>query len=124
MYNLFYATNNENNSQYGYVLMKDKVVLKEVYFDKDKMAYTDIVNEKINFLTEVLKDFPEINWKRLLITLVARDDDIVEFYKQIFYKTDYCDPQERTETFDYKITPDEKLYLDVCLKDLRQKLGT
>ncbi|MGN1154219.1 MAG: hypothetical protein ACI4S3_09335 [Candidatus Gastranaerophilaceae bacterium] len=124
MYNLFYATNNENNSQYGYVLMKDKVVLKEVYFDKDKMAYTDIVNEKINFLTEVLKDFPEINWKRLLITLVARDDDIVEFYKQIFYKTDYCVPQERTETFDYKITPDEKLYLDVCLKDLRQKLGT
>lgn len=31
MYNLFYAANNENNAQYGYVLMKDKIVVKENY---------------------------------------------------------------------------------------------
>lgn len=123
MYNLFYAANNENNAQYGYVLMKDKIVVKEIYFDKEKMAYADIVGQKIDFLTEILNDFPEINWKRMLITLVAQDDDIVEFYKQVFCKKDCCDPQERTETFGEKITPDEKLYLDVCLKNLRRKLG-
>ena len=78
MYNLFYAANNENNAQYGYVLMKDKIVVKEIYFDKEKMAYADIVGQKIDFLTEILNDFPEINWKRMLITLVAQDDDIVD----------------------------------------------
>ena len=58
----------------------------------------------------------------MLITLVARDDDIVEFYKHVFYKEDCIDPQVRTETFDEKITSDEKLYLEVCLKELRNKL--
>ena len=50
MYNLIYTYNPENRTQYGYILTEDNVILKEIYFDKDKMAYSDIVRQKIDFL--------------------------------------------------------------------------
>ena len=122
MYYLNYMYNQENINQYGYILIKDGEVLEQIRFDKEAMAYGDIIKNKIDFVSMILEKYPEINWKRMLITLVARDDDLLEFYKQLFYKNNNVDPQVRTETFDEKITSDEKLYLDVCLKNLRQRL--
>ena len=113
MYNLFYATNNENINQYGYVLMKDNEVIEQIMFDKEAMAYSDIIRSKIDFLSMILGKYHEINWKRMLITLVAKDSDLIEFYKQTFYKKDCIDPQVRTETFDEKITSDENYYLSI-----------
>ena len=122
MYNLSFIFNNDNPNQYGYVLLKNNSIVEQIIFDKETMAYSDIIRNKIDFLSLVLKKHPEINWKRMLITLVAKDNDLIDFYKEVFYKEDCYAPQLRTETFDEKITFDEKLYLDVCLKELRKKL--
>ena len=103
MYYLNYMYNQENINQYGYILIKDGEVLEQIRFDKEAMTYGDIIKNKIDFVSIILERYPEINRKRMLITLVARDDDLLEFYKQLFYKNDDVDPQVRTETFDEKL---------------------
>ena len=41
------------------------------------MAYGDILKNKMVFVSMISEKYPEINWKRMLIALVARDDDLL-----------------------------------------------
>ena len=65
MYYLNYMYNQENINQYGYILIKDGKVLEQIRFDKKAMAYSDIIKNKIDFVSMILEKYPEINWKRL-----------------------------------------------------------
>ena len=65
MYYLNYMYNQENINQYGYILIKDGKVLEQIRFDKEAMAYSDIIKNKIDFVSMILEKNPEINWKRL-----------------------------------------------------------
>jgi len=105
-------------------------ILKEFRFNSDKMAHSDLVKMKLKFIDEINKEYPDITKKQLLLSFANMDNDMLEYYKSqcpdvcqvvnggVIMKTSH---PERTERLNNKLTPDEKVYLQMCLTTFRKK---
>lgn len=128
-YHFYQIKNKNNNDEQGYELRRGKEHLETLLYNIDNISAKELKQKKMEFFNFICSKYTDIDRKNLLMIFAYVDDDMLEYYKSEYPIKELKrsgnwvikDCPKRTERLNNKLTPDEKVYLQMCLTTFRKK---
>lgn len=129
-YHFIHFQDKNNKDIQGYILSDGNCELEILSYDIDKISYKDLKQRKREFFNFICSKYDDIDRRPLLLIFAYEDDDMLEYYKEqypieekVVGKWVYKDCPKRTERYHKKLTPDEKLFVEMSLIKFRNRFG-